>query len=101
MAICEGTERIGDEEPVPAQDARGDASQRHVVWNHFTNLRLRQMLVDWSGDARTQLALFRMASRRHAGTAWLADFNDRLQQASPEFRTWCRSTRCSSASGRL
>ena len=63
-------------------------AQRHVVWNHFTNLRLRQMLVDWSGDARTQLALFRMASRRHAGAAWLADFSDRLQQVSPEFRTW-------------
>ena len=45
----------------------------------------------WSigaGDARTQLALFRMASRRHAGPAWLADFSDRLQQVSPEFRTW-------------
>ena len=63
-------------------------TQRHVVWNHFTNLRLRQMLVDWSGDARTQLALFRMATWRHAGAAWLADFSDRLQQVSPEFRTW-------------
>src|SRR5262249_34253873 len=28
-------------------------AQRHVVWNHFTNHRLRQILVDWSGDART------------------------------------------------
>ena len=63
-------------------------AQRHVVWNRFTNLRLRQMLVDWSGDARTQLALFRMATWRHAGAAWLADFSDRLQQVSPEFRTW-------------
>jgi len=63
-------------------------AQRHVVWNRFTNLRLRQMLVDWSGDAREQLALFRMAIWRHAGAAWLADFSDRLQQVSPEFRTW-------------
>src|SRR5262245_44128253 len=46
------------------------------------------MLVDWSGDARTQLALFRMAIWRHAGAAWLADFSDHLQQVSPEFRTW-------------
>src|SRR5262249_48732272 len=45
-------------------------------------------LVDWSGHARTQLALFRMASRRHAGAAWLVDFSDRLQQVSPEFRAW-------------
>jgi transcriptional regulator with XRE-family HTH domain len=62
--------------------------QRHVVWNHFTNRRLRQMLEDWGGDARTQLALFRMATRRHAGAAWLAEFSDRLQQVSPEFRAW-------------
>ena len=77
-------------------------AQRHVVWNHFTNLRLRQMLVDWSGDARTQLALFRMASRRHTGAAWLADLSDRLQQVSPSFVPGGRSTRCSSSvSGRL
>jgi transcriptional regulator with XRE-family HTH domain len=62
--------------------------QRHVVWNMFTNLRLRQMAVDWSGDARTQLALFRMASRRHAGASWLAELSDHLQQSSPQFRTW-------------
>jgi hypothetical protein len=27
-------------------------------------------------------------SRRYAGAAWLADLSDRLQQVSPEFRTW-------------
>jgi transcriptional regulator with XRE-family HTH domain len=62
--------------------------QRHVVWNMFTNLPLRQMAVEWSTDARTQLALFRMASRRHAGASWLADLSEHLEHVSPEFRTW-------------
>ena len=59
---------------------------RNVVWNHFTNLTLRQHLLDWEGDARAILALFRMENANRLETPWFAELIARLHAVSPEFR---------------
>lgn len=63
-------------------------TERHVLWNHFTNQGLRQLAVDWEGDAQTLLALFRMQVGQDAGEPQLAALIARLQRISPEFRRW-------------
>ena len=62
--------------------------ERHVVWNHFTNPQLRQLLPDWEGDAQTMLALFRMAYGRQPDDPRLVDLVRRLVGVSVEFRAW-------------
>lgn len=71
--------------------ARWDAlppTERHVLWNHFTNQELRRLAVDWEGDAQTLLALFRMRVGSAAQDSELAALIARLRQISPEFRRW-------------
>jgi len=62
--------------------------ERNAVWNHFTNPALRDRLVDWEGDARQLLALFRMENGHRLGDARFVDLVRRLQEASPEFGAW-------------
>lgn len=62
--------------------------ERNVVWHHFAHPRLRRLMVNWEQEARTLLALFRMASAQHLDDPWFATMVERLQQVSPEFRQW-------------
>lgn len=75
-------------EQLIAQWGEAPAAERHVVWNHFTNPNLRRMLRDWEWDARTLLALFRMAQAEYAEESWFNDLTTRLQGRSSEFRQW-------------
>lgn len=62
--------------------------ERNVVWHHFAHPRLRRLMVNWEQEARTLLALFRMASAQHLDDPWFATMIERLQQVSSEFRQW-------------
>lgn len=63
-------------------------TERHVLWNHFTNARLRQIAPDWESDAQMLLALFRMRIGPDADDPRLTTLIAQLQQISPEFRRW-------------
>jgi transcriptional regulator with XRE-family HTH domain len=62
--------------------------ERHILWLLFTDPRYRAMFVDWEGEARRFLALFRASTQRYVGEAWLTGLVTELKQVSPAFREW-------------
>jgi len=63
-------------------------AERNVLWHFFAHPELRRRMVNWEREARTTLALFRMASGRHLDDPWFSTLMDRLERASDEFRQW-------------
>jgi transcriptional regulator with XRE-family HTH domain len=64
------------------------ARERNVLWFLFTNPKARTLLVDWEGDTRRALALFRASTGRYVGERWFTTLVTDLKQISPEFRDW-------------
>jgi len=60
--------------------------RRNAVRHHFTDPVLRDRFVDWDGDSRILLALFRMENGHRLGDPRFAALVQRLQEASAEFR---------------
>lgn len=72
---------IGD----PAELPEGE---RNIIWLVFTHPRMRTLLVDWPGQARSLLAQYRAGAAEHLGDPRFDDLSARLRQVSPEFRQW-------------
>jgi transcriptional regulator with XRE-family HTH domain len=64
------------------------ASERNIVWHHFTNPTFRRIMVNWEREARGVLSEFRMESGEQAEDAWLTSLIGQLHEVSAEFRQW-------------
>ena len=64
------------------------ASERNIVWHHFTNPTFRRIMVNWEREARSVLSEFRMESGHHAEDAWFTSLIGQLHERSAEFRDW-------------
>ncbi|HJZ46627.1 MAG TPA: helix-turn-helix transcriptional regulator [Roseiflexaceae bacterium] len=64
------------------------ASERNIIWHHFTNPRFRQLMVNWDRETRSVLSEFRLESGQHAEDGWLRTLIGHLHEVSAEFRAW-------------
>jgi transcriptional regulator with XRE-family HTH domain len=64
------------------------ASERNIVWHHFTNPAFRRLMVHWERETRSMLSEFRMESGQHTQAPWFVRLIDYLHQTSSEFREW-------------
>jgi len=64
------------------------ASERNIIWHHFTNPTFRQIMVNWEREARSVLSEFRMESGQQAEDPSLTTLVGQLQEISAEFRAW-------------
>ncbi|MFI9718492.1 helix-turn-helix transcriptional regulator [Streptomyces sp. NPDC052396] len=72
---------IGDPERWPE-------GERNLVRQVFLDAGLRELLVDWPGQARALLEQYRAEADRHLGDASFAALTEELCTRSAEFRAW-------------
>lgn len=68
--------------------ARLPAAERNILWLLFTDPAMRQLLVDWRGEAQRLLAQYRAVAGQHAGDPRFETLTTALSAASDDFRRW-------------
>lgn len=62
--------------------------ERNMLWWMFTDLRAREVFLEWEKEAAAQLARFRAVATRRGDDPEFVDLVERLHRASPEVREW-------------
>jgi transcriptional regulator with XRE-family HTH domain len=64
------------------------APERNILWLAFTDPAMRELLVDWRGQARSMVTQFRADVAQQADDPAVTSLTTALRQASAEFREW-------------
>ena len=67
---------------------RLEGIERNLIWVLFAHDGVRHLIVDWDIHARQALAEFRAATTAVRHDPAMSELISRLQDTSPEFRTW-------------
>lgn len=68
--------------------AERDESERNLIWLVFVDPVIRDLMVDWPGQARALLAQYRGDAGQHAGDPRFEALTSALRRTSPRFREW-------------
>ncbi len=65
-----------------------DDRDRNIVWAMFTDIKYKQLLVNWDLHAKALLGRFRVTCGQYIEDSWLTRFIDDLKTQSTEFNLW-------------
>ena len=65
-----------------------NAVEKNMVWRMFTNIKYRQLFIDWEYHARGMLARFRSTCGQYIEDPWLVEFIQAIKGKSNEFDLW-------------
>lgn len=62
--------------------------KRNIVWAMFTDIRFKELYIDWEKHAKSLLGRFRLSCGKYIEDSWLNQFVDELKAQSVEFDQW-------------